>query len=223
MTQPDLDELATRWERARAAAGTSERLLFEHSLTLGKGFARFHHGPVKPQQLPGVLAALGVPCLTGTWSEDPVEPAYWLERPPCSAATAAGCDGWREAISGLVLGVTGGVCHSRHRSGGHGDRRCVDVVHTEALSPLRFGAIPPELSPGLDSVRRLIARFRGGAEVRFLGVCEGALLYRIIARQPGPHPLGQIVARCLLKRFPSLQLRELADLPVLDAGDMETR
>ena len=56
------------------------------------------------------------------------EPALKLERAGCPVAAhgAAACDYWREAISGLVLGMSG-LLHGRHASLGHKDPSCVDV------------------------------------------------------------------------------------------------
>lgn len=233
----DLDsalvDLGTRWRAARAAASAMPsdeaeqlRRTFDNSLRLGQGYAGFHRAPIAPEQLPFVLPRLDAPCLRGRWAEVECEAGFWLERPPCQLpAPRAFCDHWREAINGLVLGLTFGVCHARHRSAGHGDPACVDLFYADPESPLRFGALPPELAPGLQSVRRLVSRFKGGARVEFLGVSEGELLYQLSvdpARMgcggAGAHPLRQMVERCLRKRFPALSARELSPRPVLGAG-----
>lgn len=228
-----ITDLARRWHAARAAANdpavdSAERLrrAFDHSLRLGKGFARLHGGAVEPERLPALLAQLGAPCLQGRWSEVETEAGFWLERAPCeAAATAQRCDHWREAIDGLVLGLTGGVRHTRHHSAGRGSDRCLDLFYADPESPLRHGTLPPALADGLASVRALVHRFKG-AEVIFLGCSEGELLYQLRApsRDPGTcgqggaQPLQEIVERCLRKHFPALTPRELSPRPVLEAG-----
>ena len=115
-----LAEFAARWRRARKAArelpgDERERLrrAFENSLRLGEGFVRFNRTQIAPERLPEVLGQLGSPCLLGRWSEVTDEAGYWLERAPCRAGADPGCcDHWREAIGGLVLGLTGGVRHT---------------------------------------------------------------------------------------------------------------
>ena len=217
-------ELAERWRRAREAAlaappAEQARRMFENSHFLGQGFARFHRAPVAPEQLPAALALLQAPCLQGRWSDVEGEAALRLERPRCCAApTAAGCDLWREAIDGLVLGMTGGVRHARHQSAGHGDPSCLDVLYADPQSPLRYGPLSDELQPGLESVRRLVSQFKG-AEIEFLGVCEGELLYRLTAPPSdpavacgasGPNTLQKIVESCLTRNLPTLKPRELS-------------
>lgn len=228
----ELEDLAGRWRAARAAANDPaadlpERLrrAFDHSLRLGKGFARLH-GPVDPERLPDLLARLGSPCLAGRWSEVETEAGFWLERPPCErAASVEHCDHWREAIDGLVLGLTGGVRHTRHHSAGHGSDRCLDLFYANPESPLRYGELPATMARGLGSVRGLVQQFKG-ADVVFLGCSEGELLYQLRAPsrdsancgQGGAQPLQHIVERCLRKHFPALKPRELSPRPVLEAG-----
>jgi|CXWL01.1.fsa_nt_gi hypothetical protein len=231
-TAAHLAELAVRWRDARAAAIHSpgderaqQRCAFDNSLRLGQGFARFHRAEVNPRHLPEVLAQLDAPCLQGSWSEVDDEAGYWLARPPCRERAAAGfCDHWRDAIDGLVLGLTGGVRHTRHQSAGHGGTRCLDVFYADPESSLRYGVLPPELAEGLASVRKLVQQFKGGAEVKFLGVSEGELLYELYVPRGegacggGSQTLQQIVERCLRKHFPALTPRELSPRPVLDTA-----
>lgn len=245
-SKSQFEELAERWSRARraalasvlglsreevaraeesvlvAVAGESApeelfRRVFENSLRLGKGFARHHGGVVGLEELPGALGRLGVPCLRGAWRRAEDEPAEFLEREPCQpGATAIGCDYWREACDGLVLGLSGGIRHTRHASAGHGDARCLDVLYVDPESPLRFGLLPDELREALEPTRRLIQRFRGGGEVRFLGVSEGVLLYQLSADCAGKTVLRELVERCVRRRFPHLTPREMSPRGVLD-------
>jgi hypothetical protein len=238
--------LAERWSRARkaalasvlglsreevaakeeavlvAVAGESApeelfRRVFDNSLRLGKGFMLHHGGPVGLEELPGVLGQLGVQCLRGSWRRAEDEPAEFLEREPCqSGASAIGCDYWREACDGLVLGLSGGTRHTRHASSGHGDARCLDVLYVDPESPLRFGLLPDELREALEPTRRLIQRFRGGGDVTFLGVSEGVLLYQLTAGCGGKAPLTELLERCVRARFPNLTLREMSPRGVLD-------
>lgn len=255
----ELAELAGRWKRARLSAlrngppqpgagpdehaevarlqasGDAElraarRRVFEHSLKLGESFARFRGAPVAPEALPDVLPALGLPCLAGRWEEIDDEPGFRLQRAPCRAlSSVALCDHAREAIDGLVLGITGGVRHARHESAGHGSHRCVDVLYGDPRSSLRHGPVPPELEQELELVRGKVARFKRGAELKILGVTEGELLYELVA--PGAASAGcggcgdllpRFVESSLRTHFPALVPRELSPRPVLDPGGAAT-
>lgn len=240
-------ELGVRWERARIAAlrsvlgggvGGDERALltaaleadpagalrgvFDNSARLGASFRRYHREEQTLASLPALLAGLGVACLRGgRWSATPGGASAVYERPACSArATAGTCDYWREAIDGLVVGLGGQVRHARHRSRGHGDEACQDVLYADPESPLRFGTLPGELAERLAPVRDLVRQFRGGADLELLGVSEGVLLYRLSAGHGcgETDALQELVERSLARKVPGLRLQEMSPRPVLEAG-----
>jgi len=194
-----------------------ERKVFDNSLKLGTGFSHFFDREVPLGELPSLLSRMGVPCLHGAWSEAQGGGARVLERGGCPAAGAEACGWWREAISGLTLGVTGGVLHARHQSVGSGGARCVDVFYLDPESPLRFGPIPDEMGEGLAEVSRVARAFDSTVNVEFLGVSEGVLFYQI--HQPGCGggvSVSSGVERGLRRKFPGLGLREVSPRPVLD-------
>lgn len=242
-----IDDLSRRWRRARLAAARAvtgapaaaddepaltacaaetdavelHRRLFENSARLGDGFVRFHRHRVTLDELPELLATLDSPCLTGVrWEAVPDEPTLKGTRPPCRAGCdAATCDAWREAIDGLVLGLTGDGRHTRTASAGHGQATCVDVISCDAESAHRCGELPDEVVPVLESVQRFVRRFEG-ADVRFLGVSEGVLLYQLDVRGCGDtrSAARAHVEATLAKKLPHLGLRELSPRPVLDGS-----
>lgn len=239
-----LADLAGRWSRARCSAlravvagrdGSEDDLLpialatdaaqvhhrvFDNSLRLGGGFARLH-GVLAFADMPRALGAMRVPCLDGAWRCFDGEEALALARPGCPLGTsgAAACDYWREAIGGLVLGMTGGARHARHESLGRRGERCVDYFYVDPESPLRFGPLPESLGAELERVRRTARAFDGATTVRFLGVSEGVLLYRIDrAGCGGQLDVRAIVERAVKCRFPDLELREISPRSVFDGS-----
>lgn len=241
-----VDDLAARWARSRRAAVAAlvgpvredadehetlacaaevdevelHRRLFENGARLGEGYRRFHRHTVTLDELPELLPALGVRCLEGEWERAPAEHrAVRLVRPPCvERCDARRCDAWREAIDGLVVGLTDGARHTRVASRGHGQATCVDVVTTDPESPLRWGELPDDVVPELEAVRRFVRLFKG-ADVHFLGVSEGVLLYRLDTSGCGDlrGNARQVVEETLTKKLPHLQVRELSPRPVLEA------
>jgi hypothetical protein len=246
-SQAAVQELADRWRRARRAAveqvigrtaedaAEEERLacaaevdeaelhrrLFENSARLGGGFRRQLRRAVGVEELPALLSALGAPCLAnGTWSMLPGEPGWRFLRRPCCAgeASSARCDAWREAIDGLVLGLTGSLRHTRTASAGHGQEHCVDVIYEDAESPSRYGELPAEVLPALEAVQAFVRRF-DGADVRFLGISEGVLLYQLETRGcAGSHAAQPMVEQLLKRKLPGLEVRELSPRQVLDSS-----
>lgn len=199
-------------------ASRAQRRAFDHSLRLGRGFARTYGVELGLEELPQTLGMLDVPCLQGCWRAIDDDRALLLERDECPAARLGpnACDFFREASSGLVLGLTGGIRHARLESRGHGDARCIDLFHEDPESPLRFGTIPAAMRGDLARVRALARAFDSSAEVEFLGVSEGVLLYRL-DRRTGASDVSVrgLVERAVSRRFPELSVREISPRPVL--------
>jgi hypothetical protein len=232
-------DLASRWRRARCAAlraaapdlGAHQpeedllssaldlapdevlRLVFEHSKQLGEGFRRFYKLDLPLTELAAFLPLLGTECLARPWTRAAGEPAYVAEHEGCAAPSQhpRACDYWREAIEGLVLGMTGAVRHGRHTSRGHGAPTCVDVLYVHPQSPLRFGPIPEDLRSGLESVRRVAHAFDGATEIEFLGLSEGVLHYQSRALGgTGGIRINTVIEQGVARRFPGLATREVS-------------
>ncbi|MEW5853618.1 MAG: hypothetical protein AB2A00_32885 [Myxococcota bacterium] len=196
------------------------RLTFDHSWRLGRSYARHFSETISLDQLPDVLATLETPCLGGSWHAGEDEPARFLTRAGCEWGRDAGlCDYWREAADGMVLGLSGEVRHTRHRSVGHGDPVCVDVLFADADSRLRFGEIPDEMRPGLQGVRSSLRLLNSMLDVEFLGVSEGVLLYRLhrAGSDDGGLAVSQVVEQQLTRRFPHVKPMEWTHRAVFDA------
>lgn len=245
------EDLSARWARARLAAakavvgevreGADEasvfacaaevdelelhRRLFENSARLGDGFRKFYRREVRLADLPGLLSCLSVPCLNdGKWIAAEREEAFRFERPPCRKdCTAAVCDAWRECIDGLVVGLTGSARHTRTASLGHGQSTCVDVIYENAESELRYGELDEAIVPVLESVQRFVRMFKG-ADVRFLGVSEGVLLYQLDTTSCGDlrGNAREMIEGTLKKKLPHLEVRELSPRAVLDPNGEPT-
>lgn len=232
-----VDDLASRWRRACLASlrvvdpdvpdgiadearlervlaidpARAQRAVFDNSLRLGRGYARTVGREIGLGEIAELLGRLSVPCLTGEWRPSRGEPGAFLERAGCRSPAGVVCDFWREAISGLVLGVTGGILHARHDSRGHGADRCVDVFFLRTDGPLRFGPIPEPMRPTLDRVRRIARAFDELADVDFVGLSEGTLFYELTQpERAGGLGVRSLVERELQRRLPSLAVREIS-------------
>ncbi len=200
-------------EALRRDAATTRARAFDNSLRLGHGFTRFHGKTYALSELPAALSRLGVACLQGTWRAAETEPALVLERDGCAygAAGPGPCSYWRDAIDGLVLGITGGIRCARHESQGHGDARCVDVAYVRPESPLRFGPIPEEQRMALEGARRRVRLFDSSVDVVFHGVLEGVLHYEVKATGCGGNlAVASMVEREIRRRLPGIALQDAA-------------
>jgi hypothetical protein len=186
--------------------------VFDNSLRLGKGYVR-HHGEITLGLLPALFAELRGPCIVGRFRACAEEPGIFFERGGCEVRDfgRASCAWYREAISGLVLGLTGGVLHTRYESVSHGHSRCLDVFYLEAESTLRFGPVPAHLARDLASIARLANAFSRGAVVDFVGCNESTIYYRISYKDlSSPLSVKGQVERALAQRLPNYQSQEIS-------------
>ncbi len=259
-TNFDLDEFQSRWLKARisalrAALGggdgafSEEQLLqqvsaetrdlvlrrvFDHSRHLGQSVVRYLGMTWEVADLVDILPRMGAACFSGRWL--PHNEAHVLDRGGCSSLSALGsfgCDYWREALDGLVMGVGENERLARHRSKGHGDASCLDVLFTEEyVAPrvvsadthctssgerLKYGPIPGEMIQALEPLRK---RFEA-MKVRALleGLSEGILYYRLEAEEgvlcgAGGKLMHDSFASALAQRYPTLVPRDAGPVAV---------
>jgi hypothetical protein len=249
MPEPDAraPELDRRWRLARAAAlggvlgpGVDPfadeawaielamsaardavlRRTYDHGLRLGRGFVRFHGGPVPGTSLGALLGGLTSPCLRGTWTLAETGDALLLARPACPGVTANTCDYWREAVAGLVHGLTEGLGHVRHASAAGGAENCLDVVHGAPEGRWRFAAIEPALAEALVAAQAALRLLAPDVNVRFLGVLEGVVQYERqgegCGTEPGADSDQESFERVLGRFAPGMRFQDVSPRAVLD-------
>lgn len=264
-----VEDLARRWTLARHAAlrsvlgevGVEEdeatlvrmaaghapeaalKAVFDYSRALGLGFRRYYRVDLTLVDLADLLPALGVPCHGKGFVRSETQPAWCSAGSACCAPPdAALCAHWRESIHGLVGGISSGVCYTRIESPGTGGSTCVDLLHVDPQTPLRFGAIAADVQVALDAVTSLIHRINSSAKVEFFGMVDGALHYRLQASRGacgscadlpsadadlldlvglasdarGGLDVGTVLTHSLRRRFPNLRLCNASPRPVLN-------
>jgi hypothetical protein len=242
---PAVADLAERWRFARCAAVRAAvpdlplglehdvlvalglerapdavlRNVFDVSRRLGAGFRAHHRVDLPLTSLCDVLPRLGVTCAARRWMRCDGESECRGERSGCAdtALHPRACAFWREAMDGLVLGMSSAVRFARHASRGAGDRRCVDVLYVHPQSPSRFGPIPDDVRAALERIRRTACALDPSLEVAFLGISEGVLYYRADRADDGARA-SSAIEPAVRRRFPHLALREISPRPVLAAA-----
>ncbi len=193
------------------------REVFDVSRRLGAGFRAFHRVDLPLDDLCDVLPRLGVPCVARRWVRIAGEAACRGERRGCQdrALHSRACAFWREAVEGLVLGITSEIRFARHASREAGDARCVDVLHVHPQSASRFGPIPAHVRDELERIRRTACALDPTLEVVFLGISEQVLYYRAARGAGGAAHASSTIEPAVRRRFPGLALREISPRPVL--------
>lgn len=207
------------------------RNVFDYSRKLGVSASQYLGLSWEISDLADVLSLLKVPCVGGIWRDH--NSAKVLERKGCDVGAglgAFGCDYWREALDGLVMGVGDTERLARHRSQGHGDDSCVDVLFIEKAGPpprvvssgrqassRRFGPLPEGLE---ESLREVCERFQAmKIHLVLEGVSENILYYRLDAQEgvlcgAGGKLLHESFIRALARVNPCLIARDASPLAV---------
>lgn len=210
------------------------RAVFDSSRKFGMNASRFFKMSFEILDLAEVLQELSIPCFQGKWRNH--NAAYVLERKGCEMLAsfgALGCDYWRESLDGLVVGVGEDERLARHRSQGHGDTECVDVLFTENYTPPRvigaetaaspkpksskYGPVPTALVSALDPIRQRFQQMK--IQLALEGVSEGTLYYRLDADEgvlcgAGGKLLHDSLIREVATHFPELLVQDCSPLAV---------
>lgn len=174
------------------------RQVFDNSRKLGLSLVKYLGMTWEVSDLIEILPHLELPCFAGSWYLH--NDAYILQRAGCVSLQTAGrfgCDYWREALDGFVMGVGDAERLARHRSKGHGDDECFDILFSEiytiapmATQPLvstteqkskKFGPIPIDLDA---SLAKIVAYFLSmKIHLKLEGYSEGILYYQLHAEE----------------------------------------
>jgi hypothetical protein len=227
---PNLDprELAERWRRARLAAlgGAGEELarlealppealaarldaVGRNSWRLGRSAAAFAGAVDGAATLAALLAGSGIPCVAA--GAEPLAAGCRFRREGCADLVRAGtraCDHYREAIDGLVCGLSEKLLHARVASRGHGGLACEDRLVPAGERAARFAPVPEAVREHLAGpLGRLVAQ---GSAITLLGLEENRLVVRCEGGRStacGPaRLLLDLLASHLAARFPDLEL-----------------
>ncbi len=209
------------------------RKVFDYSRQLGVSVSRFLGLSLETSDLSEILASTQIPCFQRQWRSH--NEALVLERKGCvslSALKSFGCDYWREALDGLIMGAGDTERLARHRSLGHGDQECVDVLFAENYSVPRvvsrersskstslkkYGPVPSELTQELEEISKRFEKMRVCLHID--GFSEGALYYRLETDEgvlcgAGGKLLHDSFCKELAKKFPEILAKDSSPLAV---------
>lgn len=215
-------DLADRWRRARRAAlagqgapdlpehealaatdvGNATRTVFRNSRILGEGFRRTWGVDATLRDLSRLLPAIAPPC---PLAFEPDGPTRWRSsHAPCAAASKASCTWGREALQGLVAGMSTTSSYSRVAHPASGDPVCVDLLHLDPADPHQFVEPPPALAAALERAGARIGRLCGGRLV-VQGLSGTTVHYRVDGADPS-FDVASMLRSALRGDYPDLML-----------------
>lgn len=214
----DLDDLCRRFELAKEQAGQDLRRLFDNTRKLGLSLVKYLGLTCELSDLVEILPKLKTTCFDGTWKSH--QASYVLERSGCPLLHKQGsfaCDYWREALDGLVMGLCEDERLARHKSCGHGDLTCVDVLFQDRES-VRLAPVSNQFLLKLNLIQTCFESQQ--IRVVFKGLLEDMLYYDL--KTPEEIPCGDEnknwhdELKIMVANFlPDLKLQDASPLAVI--------
>ena len=160
--------------------------VFLNSRNLGVSYQKSKNLTWEKSDFTDFAKELGSPCLVGTWEKK--TSAHVLSRSGCSGGKSVGlryCQYWREAIDGLVVGISDEVGFVRSCAVSIGEDSCVDVFFDEESQPTdaiwnnpnKWGVLPEDIKADLDFIQLKFGEMK--IDLKFLGLSERNLLYKL--------------------------------------------
>lgn len=203
------------------------RRVFDCSRKLGLSLSKYFNLSLEISDFAELASLAKIPCFYGKWNKH--NEALVLERKGCSELSlfkSFGCDYWREALDGFVMGAGETERLARHRSQGHGDSECVDVLFNEnyalprvisSVARLKYGAVPDSYLKGIEEIANDYYKMK----INFYadGYSEGVLYYRLESDEgvlcgAGGQLLHEVIIKRFKDRFPHLKLQDSSPLAV---------
>jgi len=200
--------------------------IFLNSKTLGMGYQKKYSIVWERSDISIYFQNLGSPCLMGGW--DLRKTANVLTRFGCQDGKLYGgrvCLYWREAIDGLVLGLSEDVGFVRHASFNSGGDNCVDIFYqeeknlTDAIwsSPYRWGKISKDMLETLLVIENKFLEYK--IKLKFLGQTEQNLFYKMESKENLICGATGSIYRNILEssvkdKFPAVQLQDASPVAV---------
>ena len=186
--------------------------IYDKSRITGQNIAKNRGDTYSTDHIIAFLNKTDIPCLSSNWSLQDNESTYRRFRTSCpNTICSRRCTYWREAVKGLIAGLGENTKFARHRSIGHGDKICVDLIYDGEKSDLKFGPVTDEIEKVADQVREKFA----DSYVKLIleGFSEGILYYRLTDFDLKLDSLRQNFARDILietfgQKLPNVALIE---------------
>lgn len=179
-------------------------------------FAQFllkgHDEPFTPEDIVDFLNKTDIPCLSSGWKLLDDNSTFRRFRTHCPGTVCSHkCTYLRESVKGLVEGLSTNVKYSRHRSIGHGDKMCIDLIYNSDDSDQKFGIIPDEIDELIKPVGEKLEEYY----FRLItdGYSEGILYYRLINKKTTFDTLNfnlakEVLQQTFLEKLPHVRLIE---------------
>jgi len=204
--------------------------VFDFSRVFGLSFSKHFGVSLEIHDFADILTKTTHPCFFNSWKEH--NSSLVLERKGCGVKNSFVCDYWREALDGLVMGASDEARLARHKSAGHGDEQCLDILFTEGdtLSAsaidyqklFKYGEIPHFLRHSLENIEQDLKKINLLPIIE--GLNEGTLFYKLEARKGvlcGDTSLRghEIFQKQLLEKFPDLKFKDVTPLAVYGGAE----
>lgn len=162
------------------------KVIFLNSRNLGLSYQKAKNLSWERIEFINYAKSLGSPCLNGEWEQRST--ASVLTRKGCKEGIQLGhryCQYWREAIDGLVIGLSEDIGFVRNNTVTIEDDLCVDIFYDDESIPTdaiwnnsnKWGQLPPAIQSDLATIEQKFNEMK--VDLKFLGLSEKTLYYKL--------------------------------------------
>lgn len=202
--------------------------IFLNSRKLGNGYQKNYNLVWERSDFVKHISSLGSSCLAGDWTVK--TNADSLKRPGCQDGRKYGakvCQYWREAIDGLVLGLSDDVGYVRYSSIAttKDENFCEDIFYqeekhlTDAIwdNKNKWGPLPESITTELSEIEKKFQSYK--INLKFLGLAEQQLYYKLEPQENLTCGTAGTLYRSRLekiigKKFPTIRLKDASPVAV---------
>jgi len=160
------------------------RAIFNVGGLFASSMGRYYRREWTMEEAARLAAFSGSPCFGRPWkqilkSESSETLGVGSERYACAEGLTQSfhCEYWKDALEGLLSGLSGSLYLSRHENGRNDARQCLDWIYPTRESPLKFGPLPDDLKALVTVISERFERAK--VVLRVWGLSEGNLYYQM--------------------------------------------
>ncbi len=180
------------------------------------------------EDVASLAAFSGSPCFGRQWELNP-KPSdketigVGLLRASCAEGVSNNfhCEYWKEALDGLVTGLSDQLFLSRHSSAKSRTGSCTDWLYPSRMSPLKYGPLPEELKELVQEISQRLEKSK--IVLRVWGLSEGILYYQMESVLigfcgPGKRLFEDDFKKIILKKYPDMNFFDVTPRAVMGEG-----
>lgn len=205
------------------------RAVYHTGGLLASSMTLFYRRDWSMKDVAALAAFSGSPCFGRSWDLTPQESdkeaiGMGLKRSACAEGVSNHfhCEYWKEALDGLITGLSDQLFLSRHSSAKSKHESCIDWLYPSRMSPLKYGPLAEDLKLLVNEISLRLEKSK--IVLRVWGLSEGILYYQMESAiigfcGPGKRLFEEDFKKAVLGKFPNTKFFDVTPRAVIGEGE----